>query len=884
MLHGQVKVATVTFLFTDIEGSTRLWEAHPETMRGVLARHDFLVRQAIEQAKGRVFKTVGDAFHAVFESAQDSLTAVVAAQLAIASEPWPAETPIRVRMALHTGPVESRDDDFFGPALNRVARLLATGHGGQSILSSATQELVRDSLPDGLELRYLGEHRLKDLGSPESVFQICHPDLPAAFPRLRSLESPVFLNNLPQQVTSFVGREAEVAEVKALLERTRLLTLTGSGGTGKTRLALQVASEMLDVSPNGALLVELASLAEGGLVAGTLASHLGSKEHAGTPLEETVVEHLRNKRLLLVLDNCEHVLEACAKLAAAILRNCPDVLILATSRQAFGISGETTYRVPSLSLPDPARPHNPESLSRFEAVRLFIDRAEQAKTDFAVTDQNANALAIICQRLDGIPLAVELAAARVRYLSLEEINGKLDQRFQLLTGGSRTALRRQQTLRSLIDWSYDLLSDEEKSLLQRLSVFAGGWTLEAAESLCEDTGEWMTLDLLTSLCDKSLVLVEEQAGATRYRLLETVRQYAADRLREAGDAEYWRDRHLQTFLEMALAAERDLRGPMQNQWFDRLEADHDNLRAALDWSVTAPERTESGLRLAGGIWRFWYVRGHLLEGWERLIRSLDAAPDADPVVRATAMNGAGNIAYQLADYPAAEKLHEECLALRRRLGDPARIADSLNNLGNSYYEIPDFMASRALHEEALAVRRELDDKIGIASSLNNLGNVAFELGEYDLSRSLQSEALARCRELGHTVGIARSLINLGNVFYEMREYAEARALQQESLRIRVELGERVGIANCLERLAAIAAATGDTDMGAKLWGAEERMREELDLRRPPNEAKRYESQVTAARADFREGFEDAWEIGRSMTMEESIEFALRDSQPSVGRE
>ena len=500
---------TVTFLFTDIEGSTKLWEQHPDAMRSAHARHDVLLRSAVEQHHGHVVKTTGDGIHAAFATAPEAIAAVLSIQRALRAEPWDPQVPISVRMGLHTGIAEERGGDYYGGALNRAARLMAAGYGGQVLLSAATQELVRDHLPDEVGLRDLGQHRLKDLGRAEQVFQLQHPSLSADFPPLRSLDNPDLPNNLPQQVTSFIGRETQVAEVKALLGKTRLLTLTGAGGAGKTRLSLQVAADLLD--GDGVWLVELAALTDPALVPQAVADVLGVKEQAGQPIQRTLVDWLKAKCLLLVLDNCEHLVAACASLAADLLRACPGVHILASSREALNVSGEQTYRVPSLSLPDPKQVQTVESLSQFEAVRLFIERAQAVQASFAVTSGNAPAVAQVCFHLDGIPLALELAAARVRSLSVDDINARLDQRFRLLTGGSRVALPRQQTLRGLIDWSYDLLTEPEKTLLCRLSVFAGGWTLAAAEGVCSggDIEDWEVLDLLTGLVDKSLVVYEE---------------------------------------------------------------------------------------------------------------------------------------------------------------------------------------------------------------------------------------------------------------------------------------------------------------------------------------------------------------------------------------
>ena len=590
---------TVTFLFTDIEGSTKLWEEYPEHMRNALARHNVLMQQAIGANDGVVFKTMGDAYCAAFASASAALTAALTAQIALQSEPWPDDVTLRARMALHTGTADERDGDYFGTPLNRVARLLSTGHGGQTLLSQPTYELTRDSIPTYGSLRDLGSHALRDLARPEQVYQLVHPDLPADFPPLKSLDNPNLPNNLPQQVTSFIGREKELASVQEALAKVRLLTLTGAGGSGKSRLALQATADLLETYPDGVWLVELAPLADPLLVAPTVANILGVKEEKDKPILMTLAEHLKVKKLLLLLDNCEHVLDTSAQLADQLIRSCPMVQILATSREGLGIAGETTYRVPSLSLPDPKQTQTAESLSQFEAVQLFIARALQTQPHFAVTNENAPALASICHRLDGIPLAIELAAARARSLSVEDINSKLDQRFRLLTGGSRTALPRQQTLRSLIDWSYDLLSAAEKALLCRLSVFSGGWTLQAAESVCSggELEEWETLDFLTSLCDKSLVVAEPSGTTMRYRMLETVRQYARDRLLEIGDGEVYRDRHLAFFLAFAEETEPQINGPQMGKILDQFEAELDNFRAALEWTPVQAHATAHKVNL-----------------------------------------------------------------------------------------------------------------------------------------------------------------------------------------------------------------------------------------------------------------------------------------------
>jgi predicted ATPase len=559
-------------------------------MRIALARHDELMRVCCSRCGGYVFKTVGDAFCVAFGTAADAVKASLEAQLELSNEPWPQAAHIKVRMALHTGAAEIRDDDYFGQPLNRVARLLSAAHGGQVLLSLATQELARDALPPGTSLRDMGERRLKDLNRPERVFQLIAAGLPVDFPPLKTLDARS--HNLPVQTSRFVGREAEMQAIKALLRSSRLVTLLGSGGCGKTRLSMQVAADLIDNYADGVWLIEFAPLSEASLVPQTLAVGLGIQEEAGIPIFDSVIRELKEKEMLIVMDNCEHLIEACASVCQKLVSSCSQVDILTSSREALRVPGEATFRVPSLSTPDPLHQYTVERLTAYETVQLFIDRAMLHNRAFTVTNENAPALASVCYRLDGIPLAIELAAARIRNLSLEEVNQRLDHRFRLLTGGSRTALPRQQTLRSLIDWSYDLLNEAEQNLLQRLSTFSGGWTLEAAEHICHSSGieDWEVFDLLTSLSDKSLVTAEFQDEVTRYRLLETVREYAEEHLIETGQSQEWRDRHVQYFLELADGSNHQ-EAPKRVAWLDRLEVEEGNIRAALEWC--AKELNES---------------------------------------------------------------------------------------------------------------------------------------------------------------------------------------------------------------------------------------------------------------------------------------------------
>jgi predicted ATPase/class 3 adenylate cyclase/Tfp pilus assembly protein PilF len=830
--HASPPSDAVTILFTDIEGSTALWEREAARMSTALAAHDALARHAVEARRGTVIKMTGDGMHAVFEAAHDALAAGLDLQHAVADPAATGGLPLRVRCGLHAGVVERRDNDCFGAAVNRAARIMSTAHGGQVLLSQAVVDLLHGLLPLPVSLRDLGNVRLKDLATPERVYQVLHPALRQDFPALRSLEATP--NNLPQQATSFVGRGKEQHEVVSLLAKSRLLTLTGAGGCGKTRLAMQVAADALDHYPDGVWLVELAPLSDATIVPQSIATVLGLKEEPGTPIARTLTDYLRDKRLLLLLDNCEHLLDACARLVDAVLKRCPGVRVLASSREALAIGGEQTYRMPSLSLPDPKQASTLESVVAFEAVQLFRERARLARADFAITERNAATVASICHQLDGIPLALELAAARVRSLSVEELDGRLDERFRLLTGGSRTTLPRQQTLRSLIDWSYDLLDESARRLLQRLSVFAGGWTLDAAERVCSGDGldEDEVFELLTSLVDKSLVVVgDASVGESRYRLLETVRQYARERLQEGSGDEATRARHRDCFLALAEQAKPRLTGPEQAAWLERLECDHENLRTALE-SCLADAEPSKGLRLCGALQRFWFTRGYFAEGraWCALFLGRPGA-EAPTLERASVLGGAGVLAREQGDYAAAGTLLEGSLSIGRELHDGSGIAASLGGLGGVAREQGDFAGARALFEESLAFRRTLGDRQGIAVALNSLGLLARELGDYPSAKRFFEEGLAIDRELGDRRSIAVSLNNLGGMACDQADHAAARTLHEESLAIRRELGDRRGIASSLTNLGDIAREQGDYAAAARLIEESLAIRRELGDRR-----------------------------------------------------
>lgn len=724
-------------------------------------------------------------------------------------------------------------------------------------------------------------------------------------------------HNLPQQLSSFIGRQREKEEIKQHLAQTRLLTITAAGGSGKTRISLQVAEEALTDYPDGVWQVELAPLSDPSRVHQAVASVFGVREKPGEPLLQTLVSHLKTRHLLLLLDNAEHLMTPTAQLAETLLHACPQLHILVTSREALSIAGENVYRLPVLSLPNPNHLPSLKTLAEYEAVKLFIARATETSANFTLTRANAHAIANICYRLDGIPLALELAAARVRSMPVEQIEERLDNCFRILTSGSRTALPRQQTLRALIGWSYDLLTENERLILDRLSIFMGGWALAAAETVCADdkVEEWEVLDLLTSLVDKSLVLYEENDREARYRMLETVRQYSREQLAATDDQEALAERHCRCYLTLAEQAEPELTGKQQSEWLQRLEKEHDNLRAALVWSRADPGRAIEALRLSGALWRFWSLRGYHSEGRQHLEAALaQSGPDIRTAEKAKALNGAGVLAWQQGDYPAARANYEACLAIRRELGDTAGIATSLNTLGLVAYDQGDYEQARQLYEESLAlfrqvgdhwrtaltlnnlgdltdnqgdpqtaqtlyeeslkVWRELGDKWGIALTLNNLGNVIQNQGDYARACALYEESLELCKELGDKRGIGLALNNLGDVMVKQNECVRARALFEESLLAWRELGDKRGIAESLHAWANLAVRE-EPARAARLYAAGEALREALGVPLPPEERRDYEQNIAAVRAALSEqAFCAEWEAGSALEMEEAVDYAL----------
>jgi predicted ATPase/class 3 adenylate cyclase len=926
-----------TFLFTDIEGSTRLWEERATAMGEALAQHDHLLRVAVEANGGSVIKTTGDGMLAVFDDPIDAVDAALAAQRMLRDATWGETGPLRVRMAFHVGAAETRDGDYFGPALNRVARILSIGHGGQVICSAVAADLVRDRLATSVALVDLGSHRLRDIDRPEQIYQLVVADLPRTFPPLRSLSTR--RSNLPLALTSFVGRGKELAEVTALVERHRLVTLIGTGGTGKTRLMLEAAGQLLDRHPDGVWLAELAPLGDQSQIASEVARALGAPEVPGVPALSVVTAFVADKDLLLLLDNAEHLVDGAARLAERLLAGAPRLRILATSREALAIPGEAVLHVRSLSCPPvggvqgaiPGTPAGIEDVASTEAVQLFIARAAAVDPAFALGQSNVASVAEICRRLDGIPLAIELAAARVSAMSPDDIAKRLGDRFRLLAGGRRTAVPRQQTLHALIDWSWDLLTDEDRRLLRRLAVFTGGWTVSMASRIVgDDDGGTDPVDLvdgLTRLVDRSLVIVDH-GPTTRYRMLETIRQYAREKLIESGEAADLADRHLAAYAELADEAQEPIRGPAMVDWLDRLDAEVDNLGAALEWGLEAAPWT--AVRMCTALMGYWAVRVISQDNDARIVAAIDFArsqvrdgPEAGAAEQALAarllgeaariwaMSGRGieglgwaEDAVVLADASddaaakraavvglavatvfagragpggvAVRRIFEQAVDLTERSGEWWAVAMAAGFAGTSLSTF-DPEAGAVLLQRGVAAARRSGSPYAIGAVAMAQGRTLGHTGQTDDAVAAFGVAIRSFTELGDTRFVLASRSDLAHALRRGGRLDEAMAMYHETIGGWVHLGQKGAVANQLENIAYVEIERGDFDRATCLLGAAAAIREASGSQMAYDEEPELAGYLDRLRgATDADEFEATWNAGRALPQADAVALALAE--------
>ena len=915
-LKGPVTLptGTVTFLFSDIEGSTQRWETHREAMKAAVARHEELMRAVIAQHGGYVFKIMGDAFCVAFPTAPQAVSAAIDAQVSLAKENFSNVDGLRVRMGLHTGYAEERNADYFGPAVNRVARLMAIGHGGQLLLSGSSRELAHNDLPSGASLVDLGFHRLKDLTEAEQVWQLTVEGLSAEFPPLKSLDT--IPNNLPIQPTSFRGREHDLEEVKSLLSQHKLVTLFGSGGVGKTRLALQVGAEVLDHYPDGVWLADFAPITDPELVSSVIAKELGMTQAEGRRIDESISQWLKRKKLLLILDNCEHVLETIASIADAIIRSCSDIRMMATSRQALDIGGEVVYRLPSLSTPEKPAGLLPAEALQYGAIVLFADRARAADNRFSLTDDNAPIVADICRRLDGIPLAIELAAARVKVLSIPNLAERLNDRFKILTGGSRSALPRQKTLTALIDWSYDLLSPQEQTLFTRVAIFAGGFSLAAATAVCAGEGldEIEVLDLLSSLTDKSLVVADTAGEQERYHLLESTRAYALEKLASRGEREGQARRHAEYFRDQAQDADRRYGMGSTLAWFADVERDLDNYRAALEWGLSQGHDAVVGAAIAGALEQLWYRGGLVVEGrywmepalerigvaenpqiaarlWralatfysakraceaaEQAVRLYESADDRQGAARAR-----GGLAFGLSQMGRLDEAHEtamRALTVLREYGDKSGVARCLNVRALIANNRGVNAEARDLYAQALAANKTLGDELGTSVILGNLAEIEFAEGHPEQALRLVSEALDMDPRRGvDTLNIAVYRSNSAAYQTALGDVDGALASAREGFGFARQAQDALLSVFGLQHLAMLTALLGHTQRATRLVGYLDTQLKELGASRGPTEQWGYGKLMAALREHLSEAEIDKLAAeGAAWSEDQAVEEALK---------
>ena len=903
---------------------------YPETWEVLRSRHDRILRKAIESNNGYTFQIIGDAFCAAFQTAGEALSAGIKSQLDLNHENW-GEAPIKVRMGIHTGKAEIQENgEYHGYlTLSHVQRLMSAGHGGQVLVSFATQELIRGNMPEGTTLRDMGKRQLKDMIHPEHIYQLDIANLPNEFPPIKTLD--IVHHNLPAQMTSFIGREKEIGEIKQTINEYRLVTLTGSGGAGKTRLSLQVGTECLKQFSDGVWLAELAPVTDPTLIPQTLFSIFNLREDSHRSALEILIDHLRAKTLLLVLDNCEHLIDACAQISESLLHACSKLKILASSREALGIAGEVAYHVPSLNTPDLADLPTLPELEKVDSIRLFLERAATAKAGFALTQDNAASLAQICSRLDGIPLAIELAAARIKVLSPEQIALRLNDRFRLLTGGSRTALPRQQTLRAMIDWSYSLLTEQEKILFRRLAVFVGGWRLEAAESVCADVEEGGILphdilDLLTRLVDKSLVTTEEVMGETRYHRLETIRQYSREKFFETDEVESMRNWHLNFFVRFTEQVDEYLKGPDQITWQSRMTEEQDNLRAALEWGLS--RNPDSALRIAGAANLFWTAGGYSAEGFrwtQKALEQVEKIPtpygvttEQRLVARAKALRGLTRLYLSLGDNANAKRVAEESVALYRQSQDRRGLAFALVILSYPLEFLSELSQAEAVLQESYSIARAEGDVYVICRSLNMwarailnlhhdldlsqryieeslrlareaslrsqeaqaceiMATIAIQRGDNNEARTQFKESVRIYEEIGATFNVILEKSNLAHLERKLGNYADALEYYRETIIAFRDIGQTGAVAHQLECFGFIAQAQDQNERALQLFAAANALREQRSTPMTPHEQSYFEAQLKGLREKMNEmQFDSAWSKGYAMTMEQAIALALED--------
>ncbi len=805
---------SVTFLFTDIEGSTKLAQEFHERLPEVLNLHNSILQNATEANNGFVFRIVGDAFCCAFANCNDAIKAAVDAQKALGAESW-GEAVIKVRMGIHSGYAEWGGTDYMGYiTLARVNRVMSAAFGGQVLVSSDSHNLSDIDGLENISFRDLGERRLKDLIQPMRIYQIISPGIQSDFPPLNTLDARP--NNLPVQLTSFIGREKDLSELKKFLSNSRLVTLLGTGGTGKTRLALQAGADIIDEFENGVWFADLSALQDPLLLPQNLEQMFGISERPKQSQEELLVEYLKDKELLIILDNCEHLIEACATLTEDILEQSSKVKILATSRESLRCHGELVFKVSSLKHPEPNEKLTPEQLTQYEAVRLFIERALAVNPAFRVNNNNAPALAQICTQLDGIPLALELAAVRIKVLSLEDICSRLENRFALLTGGKRTSLPRQKTLRAMIDWSFDLLSENEKMLWRRLSVFSGGWTLEVAEQVCSDEllDQYDILDLTNELTEKSVISFSEQSG--KFRMLETIKQYGEEKLREAGEEKKFYDKHLDHYLSMCESSFVDMNGPRSKLWLDKFEDDYANIQSALRWA-SENGLNEQGNRLSFSLGKLWEVRGYLFEGNMWLQKFLNDTSGLTPLTVSKSKRLAGILATILGENERALSLTKESLDVSRELDDKNGISQCLNVLGMISLDMSNLKDAKDYLSEALLIRRQIGRNIGLCSALNSLGLILIQEGDYEKALDHYEEALEIACEFNDDMYKGILYNNIGEVYDYLENYEKSMEYLELGMEVDKHLGNKNGIGVSIYNLAILAMKKEDYEASEKLF-------------------------------------------------------------------